>query len=409
MLAMGGAGLLLGGVLHNHINLNEDDAPFLTFAGAEGLWFGGFLPYVLRPSQDVQSRQIFAGLAAGGLGATGVAILTSRLINPSSEPSSERLAKASLGSVIGAELAGGAALLTDSLHDQRGYGLMLGGTAVGLGLGVLAAPYVDMHGNGVSTVVAGSALGAAEGLVFAWAGRGSGGNDYAGASLIGAGLGAGLGVATATSTDLGTSKALTSTGFAAWGAWTGAFAGALASRDSHEVTLGGLGGANLGALLGYGLVKTDLVDPRDFGWLSLAGAVGTALAGGVGAALSSKDDPRLALAGLAAGPLVGIATGAVLVPRLRASGSSQSMFVPGRQVAGVSFRLGDSAGGSDNVQVNSADVLASAQPSTIKHALHRLRNLFDVASWSPMIGALPQEPGTPGAAPFLMGVTGTLR
>ena len=261
----------------------------------------------------------------------------------------------------------------------------------------------------LSTVVAGSALGAAEGLVFAWAGRGSGGNDYAGASLIGAGLGAGLGVAAATSTDLGTSKALTSTGFAAWGAWTGAFAGALASRDSHEVTLGGLGGANLGALLGYGLVKTDLVDPRDFGWLSLAGAVGIALAGGVGAALSSKDDPRPALAGLAAGPLVGIATGAVLVPRLRASGSSQSMFVPGRQVAGVSFRLGDSAGGSDNVQVNSADVLASAQPSTIKHALHRLRNLFDVASWSPMIGALPQEPGTPGAAPFLMGVTGTLR
>jgi hypothetical protein len=131
---------------------------------------------------------------------------------------------------------------------------------------------IDLHGNGVRTVLAGSALGAAEGLVFAWAGRSSGNADYAGASLIGAGLGAGLGIATATTTDLGTSKALTSTGFAAWGAWTGAFAGALASRDSHEVTLGGLGGANLGALLGYGLVKTDLVDPRDFGWLSLAPA-----------------------------------------------------------------------------------------------------------------------------------------
>ena len=60
-------------------------------------------------------------------------------------------------------------------------------------------------------------------------------------------------------------------------------------------------------------MKTDLVDPRDFGWLSLAGAVGTALGGGVGAALSSKDDARPALAGLAAGPLLGIATGAVLV------------------------------------------------------------------------------------------------
>jgi hypothetical protein len=211
------------------------------------------------------------------------------------------------------------------LHDQRGYGLMLGGTALGLGLGALVGPAIDMQGSGVRTVLAGSALGAAEGLVFAWAGRSSGNSDYAGAGLIGAGLGAGLGVAAATTTDLGAGKALTSTGFAAWGAWTGAFAGAFASRDSHEVTLGGLGGANLGALVGYGLVKADLVDPRDFGWLSLAGTVGTALGGGVGAALSSKDDPRPILAGLAAGPLLGIATGAVLVPRLRSS----SIFLDG--------------------------------------------------------------------------------
>ena len=405
MLAAGGAGLLLGGVLHNHINVDERDVPFLAFAGAEGLWFGGFLPYVLRPSAEVQSRQIVAGLAAGGLGATGTAILTSRLF----DPSSEQLAKATLGSVMGAEIAGGAVLLAGDLHDQRGYGLMLGGTALGLGLGALSAPFIDMRGSGVVNVLAGSALGAAEGLVFAWAGRSSVGADYAGAGLIGAGLGAGLGVAAATSTDLGTSKALTSTGFAAWGAWMGAFSGALASRDPHEVTLGGLGGANLGALIGYGLVKTDLVDPRDFGWLSLAGAIGTALGGGVGAALSSKDDPRPALAGLAAGPLLGLATGAVLVPRLRSSSESHSMFVPGRKVAGMSVHLGDSDSANESAPATSADVLADAKPSAMKHALHELRNLFDVASWSPMVGALPQDPGTPGAAPFLMGVTGTLR
>jgi hypothetical protein len=399
--------LLLGGALHKHIHLSGDDVPYLTFAGGEGLWFGGFLPYVLRPSAEVDNRQIAAGLAAGGLGATGMAILSSRLL----DPSGERLAKATLGSVMGAEIAGGAALLAGNLHDQRGYGLMLGGTALGLGLGALAGPSIDMHGSGVSTVLTGSALGAAEGLVFAWAGRSSGGSDYAGASLIGAGLGAGLGVAASTTTDLGTSKALTSTGFAAWGAWTGAFAGALASRDSHEVTLGGLGGANLGALIGYGLVKTDLVDPRDFGWLSLAGTVGTALGGGLGAALSSKDDPRPALAGLAAGPLVGIATGAVLVPRLRSSsssGSSHAMWIPGRKVAGISAQLGDASGSDDRKQVTSADVLAGAKPSFVMGAVHRLRNLFDVATWSPMVGALPQDPGTPGAAPFLMGVTGTL-
>jgi len=265
-----------------------------------------------------------------------------------------------------------------------------------------------MQGNGVGTVLAGSALGAAEGLVFAWAGRSSGASDYAGASLIGAGLGAGLGVAASTTTNLGTSKALASTGFAAWGAWTGAFAGALASRDSHEVTLGGLGGANLGALIGYGLVKADLVDPRDFGWLSLAGTIGTALGGGLGAALSSKDDPRPALAGLAAGPLVGIATGAVLVPRLRASNSTHALWIPGRKVAGFSAQLGDGAASGSSKQMNSADVLAGAKPSIVMGAVHRLRNLFDVATWSPMVGALPQAPGTPGSAPFLMGVTGTL-
>jgi hypothetical protein len=54
-------------------------------------------------------------------------------------------------------------------------------------------------------------------------------------------------------------------------------------------------------------------------------------------------------------------------------------------------------------------VLASAKPSVVMNALHELRNLFDVASRSPMVGALPQDPGTPGGAPFLLGVTGTLR
>jgi hypothetical protein len=32
-------------------------------------------------------------------------------------------------------------------------------------------------------------------------------------------------------------------------------------------------------------------------------------------------------------------------------------------------------------------VLASAKPSLVMNSLHKLRNLFDVASWSPMVGA----------------------
>jgi hypothetical protein len=100
----------------------------------------------------------------------------------------------------------------------------------------------------------------------------------------------------------------------------------------------------------------------------LAGAVGTALGGGVGAALSSKDDPRPALAGLPAGPLLGIATGGVLVPRLRTSASSSSpsgdchaLWSPGRKVAGFSAQLGDSTISSDSHQVNSADAICFGQ------------------------------------------------
>jgi hypothetical protein len=126
------------------------------------------------------------------------------------------------------------------------------------------------------------------------------------------------------------------------------------------------------ALVGYGLVKTDLVDPRDFGWLSLAGTVGPALGGGVGAALSSKEDPRPILAGLAAGPLLGIATGAMLVPRLRSSsssGDSHAMWIPSRKVAGFSAHLGSASGNSH--QITSADVLASAKPSPVMNSLHK--------------------------------------
>ena len=71
--------------------------------------------------------------------------------------------------------------------------------------------------------------------------------------------------------------------------------------------------------------------------------------------------------------------------------------------------LGDPAVSNEDAPATSADVLAGAKPSSVKRALRGLRNLFDVASWSPMVGALPQDPGTPGAAPFLIGVTGTLR
>jgi len=114
------------------------------------------------------------------------------------------------------------------------------------------------------------------------------------------------------------SQAPAAAGFAAWGAWMGAFGGSLVSRDAHEVTFGGLVGANLGFAGGYALLRSGIVKPGDFGWLSLFAALGTVLGAGVGAPLAAQTDPRPVLAGLAIGPAVGLAVGAIVLPKLRA-------------------------------------------------------------------------------------------
>jgi len=297
-------------------------------------------------------------------------------------------------------------LLANDLHDQRGVGIMLGGTAVGLGLGALVSPYAPLDGSLGLHMLGGAGLGAAEGLAFAWAGRGTSRSEFGGSALVGAGVGATLGLAASGDADgLNMQQALVASGFSAWGGWIGSFSGAFANRDSHEVVLGGLAAANLGFLAGYGALKYDLVEPRDFAWLSLAGALGTALGGGVGAALSSQSDPRPVLAGLAAGPVVGIATGSVVVPWLRRKAAVAYLRAP--EVAGVRFDL---SAQDDGRQRDSTDVLAEAKPSTILAGLKLAhKHLFDVSNWTPVVGALPPQPGDPNPAPFFMGVSGGLR
>jgi hypothetical protein len=222
-------------------------------------------------------------------------------------------------------VTGGSVLLADDLHDQRGVGLMLGGTAAGLGLGALLAPYTLLDSKTGLNAMAGAGLGLGEGLVFAWSGRATTSSEFAGAGLVGAGLGATLALASgADASGLSTQQALVASGFSAWGAWVGSFSGALANRDPHEVTLGGLAAANVGAAIGYGLVAYDWVEPRDFGWLSLFGAAGTVLGGGAGAIFSSATDPRPVLAGLTIGPAVGITVGAFVLPRLHSLTRSDS-------------------------------------------------------------------------------------
>src|SRR5262249_25051813 len=152
--------------------------------------------------------------------------------------------------------------------------------------------------------------------LFAWSGRASGGDQYAGAALVGGGVGATLGLATAATPpgDHGTAPA--AAGFAAWGAWMGSFTGSVVQDDTHHILLGRLPGANGGFLAGYGLLKSDLVEPRDFGWLSLFGALGTVVGAGAGAG-ASHGNPTAIRAGLAIGPAVGMISGAIVLPRLR--------------------------------------------------------------------------------------------
>ena len=312
LMGGGATGLLLGAGLHRSIDLGPEDRPLLVLSSIQGLWLGAWLPYALFDADEVSARQVIGGVAAGGLGGAALATLASPLLHPGSRT----VAGMGVGSALGASMAGGAALIANDLHGRAGVGVVLGGTGAGLLVGGLVAPQLDLP-VGVGYASAGAVLGASEALVFAWAGRADGQSDYVGAALVGAGLGASLGLAAATNPGWMEGRFLPAAGFAGWGAWMGSFAGALINRDPHEVTLGGLGGANVGFLAGWGLLTADVVEPRDIGWLSAFGAAGTVVGGGVGALFSKSDDPRPALAGLLIGPAVGLTAGAIVLPSLK--------------------------------------------------------------------------------------------
>jgi len=175
------------------------------------------------------------------------------------------------------------------------------------------------------------------------------------------------------------------------------------------VVLGGLIGANSGFLAGYTLLRTGAVDPRDFGWLSLFGALGTVAGAGAGAPFASRTDPAPVLAGLAAGPVVGMACGGLLLPRLRRLANRQSTVsfksLAARTLGG--FNLSASSGAARaglGRELLSSDVIADEGPPLLR----RLQAVVDITEWSPLIGALP-TPDQVGAPPLLFGVTGRWR
>jgi hypothetical protein len=250
-------------------------------------------------------------------------------------------------------------------------------------------PEVARGGRTARMASLGGLLGLSEGLTFAWAGRADGARQTWGAALVGGGVGTALGLAGASSAEFTSQRALVSSGFAAWGGWTGSFTGALIDSDPRTIVLGGLVGANVGFAAGYGVTRTDLLRPEDFGWLSLAGAVGTVSGAGVGALFSTREDRSPILAGMAAGPLAGMATGALMLPVLRKLGNrgAAAPSAPGGRARSRRTRGGPALAGLGRFT----------------------RAVADVADWQPMFGALPSLGLAPTAPAVGGGVSGTRR
>jgi hypothetical protein len=403
LLGASTAGLALGGALHESIELDAADAPFIGLSTAEGLWLGGWLPYALHTRAEVTDRERAGALALGGFGAAGLATVASGALT---------LAPATagyggLGSALGASMGGGVALLSSSLHDQAGVGLMLGGTAVGLASGLALAPQLrDVAGARVAGgVAAGAGLGASEALLFAWSGRADTSQQYAGAALLGGGLGATLGLAAAATPESERGSAPATAGFAAWGAFSGALAGSLVGYDPHDIVFGGLIGANAGFVAGYALLRTDMVEARDFGWLSLFGALGTVAGAGVAAPFSSGSSVPIR-AGMAIGPVVGMVTGALVLPRIRrALGPSGSTSTSAALAAPEGSAASETEPGAGPEVATSAAGRAARAEIEGSPLGRKLAQVGSVTDWQPLVGALPASPDG-GPAPVLFGLTG---
>jgi len=298
---------------------------------------------------------------------------------------------------------------------RGGVGLMLAGTGVGLASGLALGPSLAGQPTErlVGAAAAGAGLGASESLLFAWSGRASGDAAFGGAALAGAGVGSALGLAAAMTPPGDKSAAPAAAGFAAWGAWSGAFAGSLVANDPHDDTMGALIGANAGFLAGYALLRSDVVEPRDFGWLSLFGALGT-VAGAGAAAPFSNGHSTAVRAGLAAGPVLGIGVGALVLPTLRrVLAPSAGAPAASEDVEARTLALND-ADDAPDADVHGRAAAKHGAPAAVAPATEpsslasRLSQVGGVTDWQPLVGALP-APSEQGPAPVLFGVTGHWR
>jgi hypothetical protein len=399
VLGAGTGGLLLGGALHRQIDIDGDDGPWLTLATAQGAWVGGWLPRAIYPSASLNARREGGGVAAGMMGMLGLATLSSSVV----ALDTRQLGLGLTGSALGSAFAGGVTLLSKEIGRQSGASLgaslIIGASTLGAVGGAALAPYVDFEGRAFSYGALGATLGASEASLFAWASQGATADDYRGAILIGGGVGTTLGLTAAAHPFLTAPTALASSGFGAWGAWIGSFAAAAADPRAPRVSGAGTLGADAGFLVGFSLLRLDVIEPRDFGWLSLGGALGTVGGGLAGALLTRPSDRAPLWAGLAIGPLAGMAAGGIALPKLRSLNASPPT------ARGPSSEPASAATAS-----SSAPSASTADPAPSGTGFRRrLEEVVSVASCTPFFGALPAPAEAGAPSPVLLGVTGRWR
>jgi hypothetical protein len=112
----------------------------------------------------------------------------------------------------------------------------------------------------------------------------------------------------------------------------------------------------------------------------------------VGAIFSTKQDPKPVLAGLAIGPLVGVAAGAIALPRLRQRSKDGPVPVEKQVEKEVAAR-------------ECKPSRASVEESALAAALRGAKDAVRIAEWQPLVGAMPM-PGNTSRSTFVIGVNG---
>jgi len=105
--------------------IGSAQSPLLGFAGAEGVWLGGWIPSLLHESGEAPDRERFGAVALGGFGAVGTATLLSSKLSIETDAIENAAALDALWTGAGA----GAGALFSTQANAPVWGMLGAGTA----------------------------------------------------------------------------------------------------------------------------------------------------------------------------------------------------------------------------------------------------------------------------------------